>query len=327
VSPPRPRVRRVVALAAGVALLAAGCGLPQRKDTFVVTKPGASQASAQAVVAGYNAVRRRADATLDGSLLARAEGGALLDIDQGSYFVSVRVDEPGEYPQVRLAPPERVVAPRFRRYPLWFAVLARDRTGGTKRVAVFERADSVSPWRMVMAPETIPGAGLPRFARDRDGGVLTVAPGDTTGTGVSPATALRRYADALAPGRTADDAFFAPDAFLARTRAFQRSQQSLPYAGFRQTWRSLPPRYALRVAGGGVLVFGTLTRTDAYSVQANSYIDWADTSDTAAYLPGRVYRSAVLDYSHQVLMFLPAQGQGSPRLIGQYGGVVDGEGY
>jgi hypothetical protein len=326
VSAPRRRVRLVAAVA-GAALLAAGCGLPQRKDTSVVTRPGASQGSARAVVDGYNAVRRRADAVLDGSLLARVEGGALLDIDQGAYFVSVRVDEPAEYPQVRLAAPERVLSPRFRHYPLWFVVLVRDRVGGTKRVAVFERADSVSPWLMVMAPETIPGAGLPRFARDREGGVATVAPGDATATGVSPATALRRYARALAPGRTADDAFFAPDAFLARTRAFQRTQQSLPFAAFRQTWTAQPPRYALRVAGGGVLVFGTLTRTDAYSVQPDSYVDWADTSDTAAYLPGRVYRSAVLDYAHQVLMFVPVRGQGRPRLIGQYGGVVDGDGF
>jgi hypothetical protein len=326
VSPPRRCAPLVTALAC-VALVGAGCGLPQRKDTSVVTRPAASQASARAVVAAYNAVRRRADAVLDGSLLARVEGGPLLDIDQGSYFASVRVDEPGDYPAVRLAPPERVVAPRFADYPLWFAVLARDRTGGTKRVAVFERVDSVSPWLMVMAPETTPGAGLPRFARDDEGGVVTVAPDDATTTAVSPAVALRRYARALAPGEGPDDALFAPDRFLERSRVFQQAQQSLPFASFRQTWTALPPRYALRVAGGGVLVFGTLVRTDAYSVRADSYIDWADSSDTAAYLPGRVYRSAELDYAHQVLMFLPAKGQGRPRLIGQYGGVVDGEGF
>ena len=77
---------------------------------------------------------------------------------------------------------------------------------------------------------------------------------------------------------------------------------------------------------GGFLVFGTETRRDSYSVQANSYIDWDDRADTAAYLPGRVYRSAVLDYTHQLLLYAPPEGQGLPRLIGQYGGVVDGQG-
>lgn len=324
----RRRRQRTGRLVAGLLalVLPASCALPQPKDTSVVTKPAATEASARTIVARYNAVRARADETLDASLLARIEGGELLDIDQSAYFVSVRVDRPADYPEVRLARPERVVSPRFAGYPLWFVVLARNERGGNKRVAVFERADSVSPWLMTMAPATTPQATLPPVVQDGTGAAVTVGPDDDTGTGVSPTEVLQRYATALAPGRTEEAGTFAADAFLARTRKFQQTQQSLPFAAFQQVWTAHPPPFALRVEGGGMLVFGTLTRRDSYSVQANTYIDWDDRADTAAYLPGRVYRSATLDYSHQLLLFVPPRGKGKPRLIGQHGGVVDGEG-
>jgi hypothetical protein len=317
---------RLLAGLAALTLVVAACAVPQRKDTSIVSKPAATEVSARTVVARYNAVRARADERLDGTLLPEVEGGELLDIDQGAYFVSVRVDKPAGYAEVRLAPPAQVISPRFEAYPMWFVVVARDERGGNNRVAVFERADSVSPWVMTMAPETTPGTGLPAPVVDSSGAAVTVRSDDATGTGVTPTGALRRYAAALTPGTGAAEDFFAPDAFLTQTKEFQQTQESLPFAAFRQTWEAQPPRFALRVSGGGVLVFGTVTRTDAYSVQTNSYIDWDDNADTAAYLPGRVYRSAVLDYSHQLLLYVPPAGQGKARLIGQYGGVVDGQG-
>lgn len=318
--------RRSLAGLLALLLLATACAIPQRKDTSVLSKPAATEVSARSVVAQYNAVRARADEVLDGSVLPQIEGGTLLDIDQGAYFVSVRVDKPEGHARVRLEEPERVIAPRFAAYPMWFVVLARDRLGGHKRVAVFERADSVSPWLMTMAPATTAEAGLPPVVVDSDGAAVTVGADDTSTTSVSPREVLQRYAGALAPGDAEDEEFFDPDAFLAQTEKFQQNQESLPFATFQQTWSAQEPEFALRVEGGGLLVFGTVTRRDAYSVQTNSYIDWNDDADTAAYLPGRVYQSATLDYIHQLLLFVPPEGEGKPRLIGQYGGVVDGQG-
>jgi hypothetical protein len=317
---------RLASVLVAASVLAGACAVPQPKDTSIVTKQAANEASAASIVARYNAVRARADDLLDGTLLPQVEGGELLDIDQGAYFVSLRVDAPQDEPAVRLARPQAVVSPRFAAYPLWFVVMARDEWGGNKRVAVFEKEDSVAPWLMTMAPETTPQAVLPPVAEDSTGAAVTVGADDASRTGVSPTEVLQRYAGALTPGRSRDDAFFAADAFLTETRRFQQSQDSLPFASFSQTWSAQPPRFTLRTEDGGFLVFGTVTRSDAYSVETNSYIDWDDTADTAAYLPGRVYRSAILDYSHQLLLYVPPRGQGEPRLIGQYGGVVDGQG-
>jgi hypothetical protein len=317
---------RRAALMAATPLLVAACAVPHPKDTSIVSKLAATPVSADVVVAKYNAVRARADDILEPSLLPQIESDGLLDIDQGAYFVSVRVDDPSAYPTVHLAPPEQVLSPRFDAYPLWFAVMARNERGGNKRVAVFQKADSVSPWLMTMAPETASEAVLPAVAQDDTGAAVTVASDDDTSTGVSPADVLQRYAGALAPGESQDDTFFAPDAFLDQSRKFQQTQDSLPFATFAQFWSAQPPQFTLRTEDGGFLVFGTVTRRDSYSVQTNSYIDWDDTADTAAYLPGRVYRSATLDYTHQLLLYVPPKGQGRPRLIGQYGGVVDGQG-
>ncbi|MGH3356215.1 MAG: hypothetical protein ACRDOJ_09980 [Nocardioidaceae bacterium] len=317
---------RLVVLVLSLTLLLAACMIPVRKDTAVITKPGATESSARAVLGRYDAVRQQADEDLDGSLLPDIEGGELLDIDQGAYFVSARVDQTGAHPEMDLGPLERVIAPRFAAYPLWFVVVVPDRASGTKRVAVFERADSVSPWLMTMAPEMTGDAALPDVVTDSAGAAVTVTRDDATGTGLTPTRVLSQYAAELTPGQDSASGLFAPDAFLEQTRAFQRTQQSLPFATFQQTWTAQPPDFALRVEGGGVLVFGTLSRIDSYSVDANSFIDWEDNADAAAYLPGRVYRSATLDYTHQMLMFIPPQGQGRPSLIGQYGGVVDGQG-
>ena len=207
---------RRVALLAAMPVLVAACAVPHPKDTSIVGKLAATPVSADVVVAKYNAVRARADDILEPSLLPQIEGGGLLDIDQSAYFVSVRVDNPADYPTVRLAPPERVLSPRFDTYPLWFVAMARNERGENKRVAVFEKADSVSPWLMTMAPETAPGAVLPPVAQDDTDATVTVAPEDDSSTGISPAGVLQRYAGALAPGESKDDTFFAPDAFLAR---------------------------------------------------------------------------------------------------------------
>ncbi len=316
---------RLVAGLVGLAMVVTACAVPQRRDTSVVTKVAANDPAARSIVAHFNVVRQRADQNLDGSLLAQVEGGGLLDVDQGAYFVSARVAGRDEQPAVSLAPPEEVLAPRFDTYPLWFVVLARDRTSGNKRVAVFERADSVAPWLMTMAPATTPTAGLPEVATDHTGAVVPVGPQDRSGTGVSAVEVLQQYATALTPGSSEQDRF-APDAFLRQTGRFQQSQSSLPFASFEQSWTAETPRFVLRLENGGLLVFGSLTRTDSYSVESNSYIDWDDNADTAAYLPGRVFQSAILDYSHQLLLLVPPRGAGKPRLIGQYGGVVDGRG-
>lgn len=318
--------RRSVLLAVTLVLVAA-CAVPHPRDTSIVTKMAATPVSAEVVVARYNAVRARADDILEPSLLARIESDGLLDIDQSAYFVSVRVDDPSRYPTVRLARPERVVSPRFDAYPMWFVVMARNERGENKRVAVFEKADSVSPWLMTMAPETIPEAVLPAVAQDETDAAVRVAPEDDSATGISPTEVLQRYARALAPGESEDDTFFAPDAFLTESRKFQQTQDSLPFATFEQSWSAQPPQFTLRTEDGGFLVFGTVTRRDSYRVQRGSYIDWDNTADTAAYLPGRIYRSAVLDYTHQLLLYVPPQGEAKPRLIGQYGGVVDGQGF
>jgi len=317
---------RRAALLAAVPVLVTACAVPHPKDTSVVSRLAATPVSANVAVAKYNAVRARADDILDPALLSRIEGEGLLDIDQGAYFVSVRVDDPSEYPTVRLAPPERVLSPRFDAYPLWFMVMARNERGENKRAAVFEKADSVSPWLMTMAPETTNEAVLPAVEQDDTGAAVTVRADDGSTTGISPTEVLQRYARALAPGRSEDEAFFAPDAFLTQSRSFQQTQDSLPFATFEQLWSAQPPRFTLRTEDGGFLVFGTVTRRDSYGVQTNSYIDWDNTADTAAYLPGRVYRSATLDYTHQLLLYVPPKGVGQPRLIGQYGGVVDGQG-
>ncbi|MPZ61650.1 MAG: hypothetical protein GEU93_10215 [Propionibacteriales bacterium] len=317
---------RLIAGVTCLALVSSACGIPYRKDTDDLTKVAASDSQARRIIAEFNLTRQEADTLLDGSLLPDIESGSLLDIDQGAYFVAARVAGHTAAARLRLEPPDEVLSPRFAGYPMWFVAVSRDAGGDTQRVVVFERQDSVSPWLMTMAPEISGDTELPAMELDRGDAVVTAPPDSARGVAMSGSEALSNYAAALTGEDAPENDLFVDDDFLRRTREFQRSQRSLPFADFTQSWSAEPASLAMRVAGGGLLVFGTLERADAYSVHPSSYIDWGSNADAKAYLPGRALSAARLDYRHQVLLFVPPRGEGEAQLIGQYGGVVDGSG-
>ena len=321
----------VAALLASLLVLG-GCTLPHRKDFGDLTKMAMTLPSMVSILNAYNAARAEADARLDGSILADVEAGAALDIDEGRYFVARHVDPEAAMRTQPLGEPVLLASPRFRAYPMWFAAAMPNgdsMTGGspsTAKVAVFARSSTVEPWRLVYGPDIAAGTQLPRLVTDPSGAAQPVRPGDGSGLVSSPQRIVEAYATVLADPLAPHAGGFANDDFIRQMRDIQRAQSALVYADFEQTWNARPVRYALRTADGGALVFATLVRTDRYTVTSQSFIDWEGNAAAKAYLPGRVFRSARLRYLHQILMLVPPAGHGKPRVIGQYGGVVDGSG-
>lgn len=321
-------MRRLPALLACLGMLLTGCALPHERTGDATSKVPARTAQVEALLDVYNEARRRGDDQLDPSILRRVETGTLLDIDAGAYFVRARVRSTEPVQPVQLGRVRQVVSPRFTRYPMWTAALVDDVTAGTRRFVVFERATSAAPWLMTAAPELVGGGALPRVRTDDGDAADPVAAGESDGLAMAPQEALDAYARALGDPAAVEQQLFEPDAFREGNARFRQAQQDLQFASFEQTWQARPVRYAVRLRDGAALVVGTLTRTDSYRVQPGSFIDWEDNAAAKAYLPGRAFNSAQLTFSHQVLLLVPGEGadDDAARLLGQYGGVVDGQG-
>ncbi len=67
--------------------------------------------------------------------------------------------------------------------------------------------------------------------------------------------------------------------------------------------------------------FVTLLRDDTYKVKTGLTVSWPEGTPQQAFLSSGISGSGTLKYKHQVLLHMPG-GNGKPRAIGQYGGVV-----
>lgn len=317
------RPARAVATLVCLVLALGGCALPRERDDAPPSTVPVDAAEVERVLARYASVRATAADLLDPKPLSTVESGAVLSIDTGSFEVAQRLakaaggdQEGGEVVQV--------ATPRFTRYPLWFVVEVRDRAAEVNRVQVFQRASAVDPWFLVESPQTVLTTTLPELRR-RGGVVLAVPPDSRTGMAVSPQEAADRYAAALADPSSPEASSVAQDDFREQMRETAERNAALRDVTFSQTWSAGEVQHALRTADGGALVFATLERTDSYEVGEGVRVTWPDDSPQKALLESGVSSSGSLRYLHQVLIVVPG-GSGKPRVIGQYGGVVEAEG-
>jgi len=308
--------------------LLAGCAIiPIPKGDLSVSKVAASRTEVEEVYDRYLKIRRNALHLLDPRPLTSIETGPVLAIDAGALQVARRL-------LLRKAPDDRqdlrvleVLAPRLEAYPLWFVVVAEDKVRQVRRVQIFERQTAISQWELVASPETLTTTTLPGFETDGSGALVEIDPDSDAGLVTSPAAATEAYAEALDdPGSSAADVV-ADDAFIAEMGSVAAQQSAIEGVRFHQRWSPRPVAYALRTQDGGALAFATLLRVDRYEIKPGRAIDWPEGSEQEAFLSGRLFSTGVLRYYHQVLMYVPPDSTGKPFVVGQYGGVVDADGY
>ncbi len=313
--------RTIVALACSLALTA--CAVPHERDDLTPRKTAAGADTVTSVIDRYREVRSSAVALLDPKPLSTVETGAVLAIDSGSFAVSQgsSTTQEGDTSDVEVTDVE---VPRFSKYPLWFSAVVRDRELGINRVQVFERASSVDPWLLTASPETLAGTELPAIRR-ADGAARTVEADDGVGMAMSPQDAADAYAAVLADPAAEQSSTIADDSFIKQMRTTAATNADLENVTFAQTWEAQDVQYALRTSDGGALAFVTLLRKDTYTVADGLTVTWPEGSPQRAFLTQGISGSGTLSYLHQVLLYLPG-GSGEPRALGQYGGVVGGEG-
>ncbi|MDD9347554.1 hypothetical protein [Mumia sp.] len=315
-------------LAAGllVGALVSGCGIvPLEKTSTEVSKIAADHDEVDRTYRNYEKARAAAFGALDPDILALVETGPVLAVDGRAIDVAKRVHGSASTgAAVAPAEIEDVYTPRLDAYPLWFVVTARDAARGMRRVQVFERASSTEQWELTASPEALLSTVLP-VPRTVDGVLETVPADDGDGLVSSPAAAMQAYAAVLGDPSSPRADQVTADSFVTQMRA-QAAGLAKPGTTFRRTWSSQPVTHTMRTQDGGALVFGTLMRQDGWVLAPGATVTWPEASEHKAYLGSPMTGSGVLRYYHQVLMYVPPQGGvGLPRVLGQYGGVVDVE--
>lgn len=313
--------RTVLALVCSLTLSA--CAVPHARDDVRLDKAAASRAEVDDVLDGYRKVRESAVELLDPKPLSTVEQGAVLAIDTGSFEVLQR-STTGKKDDAGAGEVTDVEVPRFAKYPLWFYAVVRDEKLGLNRVQVFERTSSVDPWVLTASPETLGNTELPPIRRSK-GAALKVSADDGVGMAMSPQKAAEAYAAVLADPKAPGAGAIADDSFIKQMRSTAETNAALKDVRFSQAWEAQDVQYALRTDDGGALAFVTLLRTDTYAVDDGLTVTWPEGTPQQAFLSSGISGSGTLTYLHQVLLYLPG-GDGAPRALGQYGGVVSGEG-
>lgn len=313
-------MRRLAVLVCVAAL--AACAVPHERGDQVVRKTAARPADVTEIFKRYTEVRNAAAELLDAKPLSTVESGPVLAIDTGSFEVSQRLatSQPGD---VSTADVLDVLTPRFTKYPIWFYAVVRDDVRDVKRVQVFQRASAADPWFLVASPETLLETTLPGV-RTKGGAPVKVSPSDDVGVSMSIKDAAAAYAAVLADPQASGAKKIENDSFIKQMRQAAATNAGLPGVKFSQSWAADDVKYALRTSDGGALAFVTLLRTDTYDVEDGLSITWPDGSPQKAFLESGIAGTGRLNYYHQILLYLPG-GDGKPRALGQYGGVVSAD--
>lgn len=302
-------------------VVSAGCTLPRHKDLDAVTKKAATLTEASNVISRFNRLRDAADSSGAVRGLAQIEGGSLLQLDAAAVFARQQLGVLTS--STRLDATSTIVSGSFERYPFWFLAVGDAYADRQKIAGVFVRESSTSPWLLTLAPRLATSTTFPAVGVSDDGAAMLLSAAEQRGLPVSPQTLVSRYVRLLADPSAAHFNGFVPDAFLASVRELQQAPPDTN-ATLTQTWSAQPVEYALRLAGGGALVFAELERTDHYRVLGQHALRWPG-SEAATYIAHPVHSAATLTYEHQLLLMMPADSK--PMVIGQYGGLVDARGH
>ena len=315
-------MRRLALLVLTCALVVSACAVPHRRGDVTLEKTAARKAEVTDVFRQYRKVRNTAIELLDAKPLSIVESGPVLAIDSGSFEVSQRLAKTQKQDTGSVEVTD-VQTPRFAKYPLWFFAVVRDAKAGVNRVQVFERATAVEPWLLVASPETLADTPIPDI-RHEGSQAMTVKPGDGVGMSMSATEAAQAYAKTLADPDSPDARKVADDAFIKQMRTTAENNSKLSGVRFSQSWASDDVKFVLRTTDGGALAFVTLLRLDTYQVKNGLTVSWPAGTPQQAFLSSGISSSGKLRYYHQVLLYIPG-GNGKPRAIGQYGGVVSAD--
>jgi len=311
------RLRALVPTAALVALLGA-CGTPlptpSPEPTPPVPPPAVTVAQSENVLSSLGDVLAAGDEALDASLLAPRVEGPALAIRTAEYQRAQATH--GERPPTVLpTQAQAVVVPETDQWPRTQLVVTEQPADlQAPRVLVLRQEAPRDPYRLwgwarmgpgvQMPPTSAPDAGSPVLAADAPGLVVT------------PADALRQYADVLGNGDASQFAgTFAPDAFRSGIEEARAATAAGVEAAGTATETYTPgdtPVVALGTADGGALVVGQLTTVSTVTLTvAGGEIPISDPFYQALTGTQSAASSFARTFTDVLVMYVPPEGSGA----------------
>ena len=250
-------MRRQLAALAAVLLPVSACG------SLGTAHPALTKTQAEQVLANYQAVNNRANAALDGNLLATVETGAQLEMDRAGYLLR-KAKKDDRYTPFTYSRPSFAI-PRQGGFPRWFAVGATSGTGSstTRHALLFVQDRAGGPWLLTADP--FPSSPLTGIELDKDGYATPVSPRDTDAA-LQPERVAGAHAALLSTGTGG----LAAGPYTSESRdALAKVEAELRERGVTLTSEFVPDRqrpYALRTVGGGALVWYVVRQSERYDM-------------------------------------------------------------
>lgn len=293
-------MRRQLAALAAVILPLSACG------SLGTAHPALTKTQAEQVLTNYQTVNNKANAGLDGNLLATVETGAQLEMDRAGY--RLREVKKDKYVPFTYSRPSFYI-PRQDGFPKWFAVDAV--SGSTRHALLFVQDRAGGPWLLTADP--FPSAPLAGINLDKDGYATAVSPHDTEAA-VQPGKVAGAHAALLSTGAGG----MAAGPYTSGSRdALTRVQTELRNRGVTLTSDFAPDQqrsFALRTTGGGVLVWYVIRQSERYDMVDPGTI--SANGDLTGLVSGRVGHHLSSTALIQYLAVVPDHGD--TKVIGTY---------
>ncbi|MFW5468884.1 hypothetical protein ACOCJ4_02435 [Knoellia sp. CPCC 206435] len=305
----------LVALTAAASLT--GCGVgdsivglrdapAERTDTAPLNVDGAEKVAAR-VLDAASAARGAAAAEAAKSQPTVLAGAALAQAQAATKLGAVSASDPLR----KASDPQVVAISRGTAWPRAMLVGTLDQASRTQTLHVLMSTAAKDPFKVYASVPMLPGTSVPALGDLAEGAPL-VKPADKAGAPLSPTEALTAYAGGLNhPKPVASKAVTTTDAYATALRASTTAQVKAlgSLATFTQTHIPVAQHtIAFRLADGGTVTFGQLTRRDAIVVSptAKNLVIPASYSK----LVGRTTatKNLVINSLENVVMVVPATG-------------------
>lgn len=233
----------------------------ERTDTAPLNLEGAEKVAAR-VLDAATAARGAAAAQAVKAQPTVLAGAALAQAQAATKLGTVSASDPLR----RASDPQVVAISRGSQWPRAMLVGTLDQASRTQTLHVLMSTAAADPFKVYASVPMLPGTSVPAMGELAAGAPL-VKPADTAGAPVSPSQALAAYAAGLNhPKPVASKAVSTADAYAAALRGSTAAQVKAlgSLASFTQAHTPVPQHtLAFRLADGGTVTFGQLTRRDA----------------------------------------------------------------
>ncbi len=311
---PRRRIAALLAAAATVAVLA-GCGVadqvvglhavPTEQTGGAPLNEQTAAAITTRVISEAQSARARTGAAGERARKAVLTGPALA---MAQAAVTSRTTVAAPDPLATPEAPTVLAIVRGRAWPRTILATTLDAASSRQLLHLLTSPSPTSPFVLVASVPMFAGARVPAIGPVAQG-VETVA--DGTGLVAAPAAILNEYAAALAYPRPARAAHVSLDDELSRslrTSAAAQTAALKKLATFSQRQQVVGAPTAVRLSGGGALVFALLVRTDTITAASGAKAVTVPAPVAALLGRSQIKRSVTVTTVETVVLVVPPTG-------------------